>query len=77
MNARALFTQALSFFFTFFVLSWHNRRVFRHTAPYLLPGPPRVAEAVSTMQTVNDAAFITAMGALRRWLAPALSLALP
>ena len=67
MNARALFTQVGPplFFFTFFVLSWYGLVEFFDIPPYLLPGPPRVAEAVSThADRLIDAALLTAMGAL-------------
>ena len=67
MNTRALITQIGPplFFFAFFILSWYALVEFFDIPPYLLPGPPRVAEAVSAhADRLIDAALLTAMGAL-------------
>ena len=67
MNARVLVKQIGPplFFFAFFILSWHALVELFDIPPYLLPGPPRVADAVSEHATrLIDAALLTAMGAL-------------
>jgi NitT/TauT family transport system permease protein len=59
--------------FAFFGLSWHALVEVFDLPPYLLPGPPRVVDAVSTHAArLIDATLLTAMGALSGF---ALSLA--